>query len=261
VLSQPGAASGPQWAGQYRLELSAVEAELADPDQAAALLTDALASADPGVHGHVMWPMLVQAARHAADLDEPGSGHGADVRPLAAVLPCTSRPDAACQLAVSAALTGQAAQWEQAAQAWHELRQPYEHAQALLSAARARIGASDRQGARTALQAALTIARELGARPLAEEAERTALRAGLSVAAEGAVADDPADSRNRSGLTARELDVLRLIATGLSNRQIGSELFISANTAGVHVSRILAKLGAVTRTQAAAIARERNLVH
>jgi DNA-binding NarL/FixJ family response regulator len=58
----------------------------------------------------------------------------------------------------------------------------------------------------------------------------------------------------------RELDVLRLIAAGLSNRQIGNELFISSNTAGVHVSRILAKLGAATRTQAAAIARERGLL-
>jgi DNA-binding NarL/FixJ family response regulator len=55
--------------------------------------------------------------------------------------------------------------------------------------------------------------------------------------------------------------VLRLIAAGLSNRQIGNELFISSNTAGVHASRILAKLGATTRTQAAAIAHERSLLH
>ena len=260
VLCEPGAAARPEWAGQYRLELAAVKADLADPDAAAALLADALASADPGVHGHVMWTMLVQAARRAAALDEPGSGHGTDVRALAAALPCTSRPDAACRVTVSAALTGQAAHWEEAAEAWHELSLPYEHAQALVAEARARIAAGDRHGARTPLREALTIARELGARPLAEEAQRTALRAGLSVAAEGAGADNTGDSGNSSGLTARELDVLRLIATGLSNRQIGSELFISGNTAGVHVSRILAKLGAATRTHAAAIARERNLV-
>ncbi len=54
-----------------------------------------------------------------------------------------------------------------------------------------------------------------------------------------------------SGLTARELEVLTLVAEGKSNRQIAAELFISGNTAGVHVSRILAKLGAATRTEAA----------
>ncbi|WP_211215909.1 ATP-binding protein [Catelliglobosispora koreensis] len=63
-----------------------------------------------------------------------------------------------------------------------------------------------------------------------------------------------AGTRARSGamgLTARELDVLRLVAEGKSNRQIAQELFISGNTAGVHVSRILTKLGASTRTEAA----------
>lgn len=54
--------------------------------------------------------------------------------------------------------------------------------------------------------------------------------------------------------------MLRLVAKGLSNRQIAAELFISGNTAGVHVSRILAKLGAATRTEAAATARDRGLL-
>ncbi|MET7283593.1 AAA family ATPase [Kribbella sp. NPDC005582] len=53
------------------------------------------------------------------------------------------------------------------------------------------------------------------------------------------------------GLTRRELEVLTLVAEGKSNRQIAAELFISGNTAGVHVSRILAKLNASTRTEAA----------
>jgi len=258
MLCQSGASAQSGWAGQYRLELAAVKADLAAPDQAVGLLTDALTSANPRMHHHAMWPMLATAARRAAELDEPG--HSADLRALAATLQCTTRPDTACQLTVTAALTGQAAQWEQAARAWHELRQPFEHAQAMLSTARAHIVAGARPDARTALQAALTVARELAARPLAEQVEETARRAGLSVAPEGAVADIPADTGQRDGLTAREFDVLRLIAAGLSNRQIGTELFISTNTAGVHVSRILAKLGAATRTQAAAIARERNLV-
>ncbi|WP_460370509.1 helix-turn-helix domain-containing protein, partial [Actinocorallia lasiicapitis] len=53
-------------------------------------------------------------------------------------------------------------------------------------------------------------------------------------------------------LTARESEVLRLLADGLSNRDIAAALFISPKTASVHVSNILAKLGVATRTEAAA---------
>ena len=56
-------------------------------------------------------------------------------------------------------------------------------------------------------------------------------------------------------LTARELEVLDLVAAGWTNQQIGDRLFITRKTASVHVSNILAKLGAATRTEAAAIAR------
>ena len=61
------------------------------------------------------------------------------------------------------------------------------------------------------------------------------------------------------GLTAREVEVLRLVAAGRSNRDIAAELFISAKTASVHVSNILAKLNAASRTEAAAIAHRAGL--
>jgi len=54
------------------------------------------------------------------------------------------------------------------------------------------------------------------------------------------------------GLTGRELEVLRLVAAGRSNREIAAELFISPKTASAHVSNILGKLGAATRGEAAA---------
>ena len=54
------------------------------------------------------------------------------------------------------------------------------------------------------------------------------------------------------GLTGRELEVLRLVAEGRSNRDIAGELFISPKTASVHVSNILGKLGAASRGEAAA---------
>ena len=60
------------------------------------------------------------------------------------------------------------------------------------------------------------------------------------------------------GLAGRELTVLRLLAAGRANSQIGTELFISPKTAGVHVSNILRKLGVSNRVQAAALA---ELVH
>jgi len=61
-------------------------------------------------------------------------------------------------------------------------------------------------------------------------------------------------------LTAREAEVLKLLTDGLTNRQIGRALFISEKTASVHVSNILGKLGATTRTEAAAVARRQGLL-
>src|ERR1700694_2206303 len=57
-----------------------------------------------------------------------------------------------------------------------------------------------------------------------------------------------------AGLTSREHEVLRLLVAGRSNKEIAAALFISPKTASVHVSNILGKLGASSRTEAAAIA-------
>ena len=62
------------------------------------------------------------------------------------------------------------------------------------------------------------------------------------------------------GLTVRELLVLRLLAAGRTNPQIGAELFISPKTVSVHVTRILRKLGVSTRVQAAALAERAGLL-
>jgi DNA-binding NarL/FixJ family response regulator len=67
--------------------------------------------------------------------------------------------------------------------------------------------------------------------------------------------------RTLAGLTPRELEVLRLLVEGRSNRQIAERLFISGKTASVHVTRILTKLGVHSRLEAAARAREFGLVH
>jgi DNA-binding NarL/FixJ family response regulator len=62
-------------------------------------------------------------------------------------------------------------------------------------------------------------------------------------------------------LTARETEVLRHIAGGNRNRNIGERLFISEETVKVHVKHIMEKLGAKDRTQAIAIAARRGIIH
>jgi DNA-binding NarL/FixJ family response regulator len=61
-------------------------------------------------------------------------------------------------------------------------------------------------------------------------------------------------------LTPREREILGLVAQGRSNGEIGAQLFISTKTVSVHVSNVMAKLGAHSRTEAAALGRRRGLV-
>ena len=124
--------------------------------------------------------------------------------------------------------------------------------------AEARLAArGDRARAATALRSALDTAVRLDAAPLRADIMALATRARLSVdadvEADDAVPDAP-DEASRLGLTAREREVLALVALGRTNRQIAEELFISENTAGVHVSNILGKLAVTGRGEAAAIA-------
>jgi DNA-binding CsgD family transcriptional regulator len=102
---------------------------------------------------------------------------------------------------------------------------------------------------------AADITSRLGARPLDSEVDALARRARLSVASDAATptAGVPTPAE-QLGLTAREAEVLALVAAGRSNRQVAQALFISPKTASVHVSHILAKLGVTGRVEAAAIA-------
>jgi ATP/maltotriose-dependent transcriptional regulator MalT len=62
------------------------------------------------------------------------------------------------------------------------------------------------------------------------------------------------------GITARELEILQLIATGLSNREIANRLFVSENTVKTHSSRLFDKLGAKRRTQAVQLGKSARLI-
>lgn len=104
------------------------------------------------------------------------------------------------------------------------------------------------------------------ARFLAQEAYTTATRLGMKKVTEQAgallaravpMSSSPA---THDGMSERELDVLRLIAEGCSNREIGERLFISQHTAANHVRSILQKTGCANRAEAAAYAVHRQLV-
>ncbi len=99
---------------------------------------------------------------------------------------------------------------------------------------------------------------------LAERARLTGLYTGAG--ADAPTGADLPDTGTRDsggqdpfGLTARERQVLALLAEGATNRQIGKALFMAEKTASVHVSRILGKLGVSSRTQAAAVAHRLHL--
>ncbi len=100
----------------------------------------------------------------------------------------------------------------------------------------------------------------LGAEPLIRAIDDLARRARLRVDDKVATASRIAAEPSPLGLTDRELQVLRLVNEGLSNREIGDALFISIKTASVHVSNILRKLGAANRIEAAAIGRRHRIL-
>ena len=147
--------------------------------------------------------------------------------------------------------------WLTAAAGWALATRPYEEARARLRAAEA-LAADDREAAAGELEAARAAARRLGSRWLAEEAEAFAARARIALAGAPEASADPdgdeTDAGERFGLTARERQVLTLVASGATNREIGEQLFMAEKTASVHVSRIMAKLGVKSRTEAAAVA-------
>jgi DNA-binding CsgD family transcriptional regulator/tetratricopeptide (TPR) repeat protein len=162
-------------------------------------------------------------------------------------------------------------QWHAAVSIWDGVGFPYAAAYARYRAAEAALAAGgDRDGVAAELGRCRGVATTLRARPLAAAIGRLARRARLDLGVDlagpgGGPGPGTADSSRRgdgaaAGLTPREAEVLVLVAEGLTNRQIGERLFISEKTASVHVSRLLAKLGAATRGEAAAVARRRGLL-
>jgi DNA-binding CsgD family transcriptional regulator/tetratricopeptide (TPR) repeat protein len=145
------------------------------------------------------------------------------------------------------------AAWFDAVAAWQQLGHPYRVAYTCYRYAESLMVKGDRETAVTALRRAGAITGRLGARLLDAEVNALAQRARLDIAPHPAAPAPDAPTVHPS-LTARETEVLALLAVGRSNRQIAQALFISPSTASVHVSNILAKLGVTSRVEAAAVA-------
>jgi len=142
--------------------------------------------------------------------------------------------------------------WSRAAGLFRSLGQPYVHAYARYREGEALLGARrDAPGVRAALRDALAVASGLGAAPLQAAITEVAARGRIDLG-ESVVGRRRASTP--SGLSARELEILGLVAEGLTNRQIGERLFITEKTASHHVSNILVKLGVAGRAEAAAAA-------
>jgi DNA-binding NarL/FixJ family response regulator len=122
---------------------------------------------------------------------------------------------------------------------WQQLETPYEAARTRLLIAQAADALGDADSAEFERDAARAVFAQLGARP---------------------DLDRLAPSGRSDGLTARELEVLRLIADGRSNRAIAEQLVISEKTVARHVSNILAKLDLPSRAAATAYAYQQQLI-
>src|SRR5215211_33204 len=178
----------------------------------------------------------------------------------------TGHPDALAALAHAIAETAlaegdaetAAAQLGQAVELHRGLDLPYERAEIELRGGVALAAAGERELGLERLGDAYRTARKLGARPLAAEAAREVSELGESVVRRlGRRAEADAEG---GGLSRRELQVVRLVAVGHTNREIARELFLSPRTVDMHVRNVLRKLDCRSRVEAANRATELGLV-
>jgi DNA-binding CsgD family transcriptional regulator/tetratricopeptide (TPR) repeat protein len=214
-----------------------------------------------------------EALRHAvcraAEIRDAGRALvAADPQPEAALLVELATVEAA-----RADAAASAEDWTALAERWEHHGAAFQVAYCRLRAAELVLaGGGPRGEVPVMLAAAHTIAGRLGAEPLRRAIADLARRARIPLEAPADAADTPNDgagangagaepsAADRVGLTARELDVLRLMAGGATNREIAAHLYISPKTVTVHVTRILAKLDARTRVEAAGVAQRLGLL-
>lgn len=231
------------------------------------LLAEPLAHPDPEGFTDRLWSVVLNVMRVEADAavrkPDPADraaaeAHVATVEAVAARLQRYGGLGVAWHAEVTAQLARFRGErdpsvWRSVVEAWEAIDHVHDAEVARLCLAEAELAAGDRDAARRSAGEVLAAAKRLGAGPLAASAEEFLRLARLTTTVRGAEAA-------AGVLTARETEVLALLAEGRTNEQIAGELFMSPKTASVHVSRIIAKLGAANRTEAAAVARRANLL-
>lgn len=237
---------------QIRLPALVARAELAcfldDPDAALELASEVVAPEHRRFPAHDL-RLLAVAARAIAAIRARG-GEVDDAPYRAAFTDCSVWPRCATWEAVFAAELGDgpwAAVIETPGPANLRPYARWRWAEQLLAA-------GDRAAAREQLVDAVAEAERIGVGAVAAPARALLRDAGLD---DPALDDAAAESGERDELTPRERQVLDLVAEGLSNAQIATRLYISGKTVSVHVSAILRKLGASSRTEAARMLRDR----
>jgi ATP/maltotriose-dependent transcriptional regulator MalT len=213
-------------------------------DAAAAAMRRALGEArDPAVRAALL-PAFVEVLLAAGENGEAESA-AAELERIAAGSSGGALPAAAAQARGAVSLAGgdcrgALAALREAERIWQELEAPYESARVRALVGRACRELGDEDTAALELEAARAAFEELGA------------------AWDLAQLDEPPIERH--GLSDRELEVLRLVARGRSNRDIAAALVISEHTVARHVQNIFRKLGVSSRTAAGAFAFEHGLV-
>ena len=217
-----------------------------------------------------LWPVLtvgaevVQGARASAEHASHADRVAISLVARAGELP-TPGPVQSAWRSTFAALVAEDAgdlaaavgEWRTAVAAWTAVDRPLPRAQAEVRLAAALLAAGgDRAEPGDLLRRAAATAERLGAAPLRGRVTDLARRGGVALDGTGRRRGSP----DNHGLTARELEILRLVADGRSNAEIAAELYIAPKTASVHVSHILTKLGVANRVEAAAAARRLDLL-
>lgn len=151
-----------------------------------------------------------------------------------------------------------ATQFTQALELLRELELPLDRAETQLRAGVALVAAGERESGIERLTDAYHIGRKLGARPLATQAFE--VLAGLGEQVGRRLGRRAAAVLERGGLSRRELEILRLVAAGGTNREIARDLFLSPRTVDMHVRNILRKLDCRSRADATRKAGELGLL-
>ena len=154
--------------------------------------------------------------------------------------------------------SGAAEQFGRALSLMAELGAPHEVAHTQLRAGTALAGAGEREAGIGLLVDAYRTFRQLGARPYWMQASADLERLGERV--DRRLGRRAAHALAHGGLTRRELEILRLVAVGRTNREIAADLFVSPRTVDMHVRNLLAKLGCRSRTEATSRAHELGLL-